>query len=188
MHKGHFNEQGLEKSQFTKFEKVISGHFHKKSDDGRIYYLGTQYEITWSDYKCPKGFHIFDTQTRELERVPNPYRMYKKFYYNDKDEDYTNKDLSTFNNSYVKIFVSNKTDEDMYNNLIEKFYNTINVYDLQIIEDPIDVASTVRSDILEQGEDTLTFLGNYIEQAETGDLDKTKLKDFARDLYGEASE
>ena len=175
MHKGHFNEQGLEKSQFTKFEKVISGHFHKKSDDGRIYYLGTQYEITWSDYKCPKGFHIFDTQTRELERVPNPYRMYKKFYYNDKDEDYTNKDLSTFNNSYVKIFVSNKTDEDMYNNLIEKFYNTINVYDLQIIEDPIDVASTVRSDILEQGEDTLTFLGNYIEQAETGDLDKTKL-------------
>ena len=188
MHKGHFNEQGLEKSQFTKFEKIISGHFHKKSDDGRIYYLGTQYEITWSDYKCPKGFHIFDTQTRELERVPNPYRMYKKFYYNDKDEDYTNKDLSTFNNSYVKIFVSNKTDEDMYNNLIEKFYNTINVYDLQIIEDPIDVASTVRSDILEQGEDTLTFLGNYIEQAETGDLDKTKLKDFARDLYGEASE
>ena len=188
MHKGHFNEQGLEKSQFTKFEKVISGHFHKKSDDGRIYYLGTQYEITWSDYKCPKGFHIFDTQTRELERVPNPYRMYKKFYYNDKDEDYTNKDLSTFNNSYVKIFVSNKTDEDMYNNLIEKFYNTINVYDLQIIEAPIDVASTVRSDILEQGEDTLTFLGNYIEQAETGDLDKTKLKDFARDLYGEASE
>ena len=188
MHKGHFNEQGLEKSQFTKFEKVISGHFHKKSDDGRIYYLGTQYEITWSDYKCPKGFHIFDTQTRELERVPNPYRMYKKFYYNDKDEDYTNKDLSTFNNSYVKIFVSNKTDEDMYNNLIEKFYNTINVYDLQIIEDPIDVASTVRSDILEQGEDTLTFLGNYIEQAETGDLDKTKLKDFARDFYLEASE
>ena len=41
---------GLEKTQFNKFEKVLSGHFHKKSDDG-IYYLGTQYEITWSDYK-----------------------------------------------------------------------------------------------------------------------------------------
>ena len=71
MHSGHFNEQGLEKSQFTKFEKVLSGHFHKKSDDGRIYYLGTQYEMTWSDYNCPKGFHIFDTDTRELERVSN---------------------------------------------------------------------------------------------------------------------
>ena len=50
MHAGHINEHGLEKEQFTKFEKVISGHFHKKSDDGRIYYLGSQYQMTWSDY------------------------------------------------------------------------------------------------------------------------------------------
>ena len=188
MNKGHVNEHGLEKTQFNKFEKVLSGHFHKKSDDGRIYYLGTQYEITWSDYKCPKGFHIFDTETREIERIPNPIRMYKKLYYNDKETDYTGYDISSFNNSYVKVFVTNKTDEDMFNKLIERFYNTISVHELQIVEDPIDVASTVRSDILEQGEDTLTFLGNYIDQAETGELDKKKLKEFARDLYGEASE
>ena len=188
MHKGHFNDQGLEKTQFNKFEKVLSGHFHKKSDDGRIYYLGTQYEITWSDYKCPKGFHIFDTNTRELERVPNPIRMFKKLYYNDKEINYTDFDITPFNNTNVKIFVTNKTDEDMFNRLVERFYNTINVHELQIVEDPIDVASTVRSDILEQGEDTLTFLGNYIDQAETGELDKNKLKEFARDLYGEASE
>ena len=188
MQKGVYNDHGLEKSQFTKFEKVLSGHFHKKSDDGRIYYLGTQYEITWSDYKCPKGFHIFDTDTREIERIPNPIRMYKKLYYNDKETDYTGYDISSFNNSYVKVFVTNKTDEDMFNKLIERFYNTISVHELQIVEDPIDVASTVRSDILEQGEDTLTFLGNYIDQAETGELDKKKLKEFARDLYGEASE
>ena len=30
MHKGHLNEQGLEKDLFKRFEKVISGHFHKK--------------------------------------------------------------------------------------------------------------------------------------------------------------
>ena len=46
------NEHGTEKSVFKRFEKVMSGHFHKKSDDGHIYYLGTQYEMTWSDYKC----------------------------------------------------------------------------------------------------------------------------------------
>ena len=188
MHSGHMNEHGQEKSMFKRFEKVMSGHFHKKSDDGHIYYLGTQYEMTWSDYNCPKGFHIFDTDTRELERVTNPYRMYKKLYYNDKETNYSDFDLSEFDNSYVKIFVTKKTDEDMYNNLIERFYNTISVHELQIIEDPIDVASTVRSDILEQGEDTLTFLGNYIDQADTGELDKHKLKEFARELYGEASE
>ena len=188
MHNGHVSDTGLEQSLFSRYEKVLSGHFHKKSDDGRIYYLGTQYEITWSDYKCPKGFHIFDTDTREVERVSNPYRMYKKLYYNDKETNYSDFDLSEFDNSYVKIFVTNKTDEDMYNNLVERFYNTISVHELQIIEDPIDVASTVRSDILEQGEDTLTFLGNYIDQAETGELNKHKLKEFARELYGEASE
>ena len=76
----------------------------------------------------------------------------------------------------------------MYNQLVERIYNTINVHELQIIEDPIDVSSTVRSDILDQGEDTQTFLNNYIDQADTGALDKSKLKQFARELYGEASE
>ena len=114
--------------------------------------------------------------------------MYKKLYYNDKETDYSDFDITPFNNTNVKIFVTNKTDEDMFNRLVERFYNTINVHELQIVEDPIDVASTVRSDILEQGEDTLNFLGNYIDQAETGELDKNKLKEFARDLYGEASE
>jgi len=112
----------------------------------------------------------------------------EKIYYNDKEQNYSSYDLSEFDNTYVKLFVTNKTDEDMYNNLIERIYNTINVHELQIIEDPIDVASTVRSDILDAGEDTQTFLNNYIDQADTGELDKTKLKQFARELYGEASE
>ena len=187
MHSGHFNDHGLEKSQFTKFEKVLSGHFHKKSDDGRIYYLGTQYEMTWSDYNCPKGFHIFDTDTRELERVSNPNHIFKKFIYNDKETNYNNFDISEYNNCFVKLFVSNKTDDNMYNMLIERFYNSINIHELQIVEDPTDINSTVRDDILEQGEDTLTFLNNYIDNVET-DLNKQKLKAFAKELYMEASE
>jgi len=188
MHKGHVNEQGLDKSLFKRFEKVLSGHFHKKSDDGHIYYLGSPYEITWSDYKCPKGFHIFDTETRELIRVPNPLRIHKKLIYNDKQEDYSKKDLSQFENTFVKLFISNKTDVDMFDKLVEKFHNETNVHELNIIEDlTSDITSTVREDILDQGEDTLTFLGNYIDQIDTT-LDKTKLKKFAKELYVEASE
>jgi len=187
MHSGHFNEHGLEKSQFIKFEKVLSGHFHKKSDDGRIHYLGTQYEMTWSDYNCPKGFHIFDTDTREIERVSNPKNIFKKIVYNDKENDYKTFDISDYNNCFVKMFISNKTDDNVYNAFVERFYNTINVHELQIIEDPADINSTVREDILEQGEDTLTFLNNYIDNVET-DLDKQKLKSFAKELYMEASE
>ena len=187
MHNGHYNEHGQEKAMFKRFEKVLSGHFHKKSDDGQIYYLGTQYEMTWSDYMCPKGFHIFDTQTRELTRIPNPIRMFKKIVYNDKENNYDNFDLQEYNECFVKLFVSNKSDNDMYDRLLDRIYNEIDVHAIDVIEDMSDVNVTVRSDILEQGEDTLTFLGNYIDQVNT-DLDKQKLKTFAKELYSEASE
>jgi len=188
MHKGHLNEQGLDKSLFKRFEKVISGHFHKKSDDGHIYYLGAPYEITWSDYKCPKGFHIFDTQTRELTRIPNPLRIHKKLVYNDKTEDYNKKNLKDFENTFVKLFISNKTDTDIFDKFVEKFHSEINVHELNIIEDlSSDITSSVREDILEQGEDTLTFLGNYIDQIDTT-LDRNKLKKFVKELYVEVND
>jgi predicted phosphodiesterase len=188
MHKGHLNEQGLDKNLFKRFEKVISGHFHKKSDDGQVYYLGCPYQLTWSDYNCPKGFHIFDTATRELTRVPNPAVMFKKFIYDDKKEDYTKKNLSDYENTYVKLFISQKTDSDMFDKLLDRFHNEINAYEINVIEDlSSDINSTVKENILDQGEDTLTFLGNYIEQVDTT-LDRAKLKTFAKQLYVEASE
>ena len=187
MHAGHFNDHGLEKSQFTKFEKVMSGHFHKKSDDGRIYYLGCQYQMTWSDYGEVKGFHIFDTDTRELTKIDNTFTMFEKIYYDDKKHDYSNLDIKKYDKKFIKLFVVNKTDENAYNNFLEKLYNTINIHELQIVEDPTDFNSTVRADILDQGEDTLTFLNNYIDQIET-DADKQKLKEVAKELYMEASE
>lgn len=187
MHAGHFNDHGLEKSVFKRFEQVYSGHFHKKSDDGQIYYLGTQYEMTWSDYNCQKGFHIYDTDTRTLTRVENPDRMFKKLIYNDKDTNYDDYDIKEFDKCFVKLYISNKTDTDMYERLMDRFYNHINVHAIDVIEDPTDIGASVREDILEQGEDTLTFLGNYIDQIET-DVDKQKLKQFAKELYQEASE
>jgi len=187
MHAGHINEHGLEKEQFTKFEKVISGHFHKKSDDGRIYYLGSQYQMTWSDYGETKGFHIFDTETREITKVNNPLSMFEKIYYNDKETDYTTVDISKYNNKHIKLFVTNKTNDDMYNMFIDNLFNKINLYELNIVEDNSDMNASVRDDILEQGEDTLTYLGNYIDQVET-DVNKQKLKEFAKELYVEASE
>ena len=181
-------EHGLDRSIFKRFEQVLSGHFHKKSDDGQIYYLGTQYEITWSDYKCPKGFHILDTETRELTRVPNPMRIHKKLIYNDKDNDYMNMDLSQFKDTFVKVFVTNKTNEQMFNNLIDRLHNTVDTHEVNIIEDlNTDITASVKEDILEQGEDTLTFLGNYVEQIDSK-LDKHKLKSVIKDLYTEASE
>ena len=187
MHNGHFNDHGQEKSMFKRFEKVMSGHFHKKSDDGHIYYLGTQYEMTWSDYNCPKGFHVFDTDTREISRIENNNTIFKKIIYNDKETNYDDLDITPFDKCFIKLYISNKTDSDMYERLMDRLYNHINLHAIDVIEDPTDIGASVREDILEQGEDTLTFLGNYIDQTDIK-LDKQKLKAFAKELYMEAGE
>ena len=76
---------------------------------------------------------------------------------------------------------------DMFERLMDRLYNSINIHAIDVIEDPTDIGASVREDILEQGEDTLTFLGNYIDQIDVK-IDKQKLKAFAKELYMEAGE
>ena len=99
----------------------------------------------------------------------------------------TNYDIDQFDKTFVKLIISNKTDDEMYNKFVERLYSKINVHQLQIIDDPIDINVSVKDDVLEQGEDTLTFLRKYIDQIETP-LDKNKLKQYVQNLYSEASE
>ena len=66
-------------------------------------------------------------------------------------------------------------------------YNEISVHDLNIVEDYSDIKASVREDILEMGEDTVTFLNNYVDQLET-DINKTKLKEYLKSIYIEASD
>ena len=110
-------------SQFNRFEKVLSGHFHRKSDNGTIYYLGINTRL-WSDYNYTKGFHIFDTQTRELTRVSNPIKMFKKIIYNDTKENYLQKDISEYNDCHIKVFVEEKTDTNMFGRLLIDYITT----------------------------------------------------------------
>ena len=70
---------------------------------------------------------------------------------------------------------------------MDRLYNHINLHAIDVIEDPTDIGASVREDILEQAEDTLTFLGNYIDQIDVK-IDKQKLKAFAKELYMEAGE
>jgi len=59
MDKGNICDQGLDKNSLSKYDVVLSGHFHHKSSDGNITYVGTPYEMTWADYNDPKGFSYF---------------------------------------------------------------------------------------------------------------------------------
>ena len=78
--------------------------------------------MTWSDYNCNKiVFHIFDTETRELSRVENPNLMFKKIVYNDKETNYDELDIKQYDKCFIKLYISNKTDTDMYERLMDNF-------------------------------------------------------------------
>ena len=187
MHKGHFADGSYDKELFRRFDIVMSGHFHHKSDDGQIYYLGTPYEIYWSDYEDPRGFHIFDTETRELERIVNPYRIFEKVYYDDTTTDYTDYDMSKLKDMYVKVIVVNKKDLYQFDKFIDKLLQA-DAHEVKIVEDFSELdAENVSDDIVENTEDTMTLLEKYIDELDVT-MSKDRLKNTMRSLYTEAQD
>ena len=187
MDKGNVSETGIDKNIFKCYDVVLSGHFHHKSTDGNITYVGTPYEMTWADYNDPKGFHIFDTDTRQLEFVRNPFTMFNKVTYDDNQTDFEfwkAYNFDSLKDSYVKIVVLNKQNPFLFDNVIDNIYKA-GVADLSIVEDFNDSIIADDQDIIDQAEDTMTILSKYIDNL-TLDVEPDKLKGIMRELYVEA--
>jgi DNA repair exonuclease SbcCD nuclease subunit len=185
MHKGIPCTHGMEPDIFSRFEMVLSGHFHTKSTKGNITYLGSQMEFFWNDCDDPKYFHIFDTETRELTPVRSPLRLFEKIYYDDSgDYDYMNMDLDYLNEKFVKVIVVNKKDSFVFDTLIDRIQNR-NIHELKIAENFNEFIGTNVEDESIKLDDTDTLLSTYIDAVET-DLDKDKLKAQVKNLMLEA--
>ena len=184
MYKGHENDEGFNPSLFNSFDLVCSGHFHHRSSNGNIHYLGNPYELTWADFDDPRGFHIFDTSTLQLDFVRNPYSIFTKYYYDDTKEDPRSVDASSFANQHVKIIVINKTDFYKFDQFIERIYKH-NPLELKIIEDLSEFESEALGNDDVDLEDTLTLLSQYVDNLET-DADKDRIKTLMKTLYVEA--
>ena len=187
MYKGFKADGSYDKDLFKRFDIVMSGHFHHKSDDGQIYYLGTPYELYWNDFDDPKGFHIFDTETRELERIVNSHIIFEKIYYDDSNKDYSKEDVSKYKDKYVKLIVVNKKDLYQFDLYTDKLLKA-DAFEVKIIEDFSELdADNVSDDIVENTEDTMTLLEKYIDELDVT-LDKDRLKNKMRQLYTEAQD
>ena len=183
MHRGMESHDGLSKDLFQRFDMVFSGHYHHRSDDGHIYYLGNPYELTWQDYNDTRGFHLFDLETRRLDFIANHYTMFKRIEYDDKEKDPIDLDALDLKETFVKLIVVNKTDYYKFDKFTQKLYNK-GCYEIKIIEDMSEFEDgEIDSDI--NLEDTVSVLSNYIESIET-DVDKEKIKTFMKSLYTEA--
>jgi DNA repair exonuclease SbcCD nuclease subunit len=180
---GQLQTGGMDKSIFDRFDRVYSGHYHTRSDDGKIFYLGNPYQMFWNDFGDTRGFHIFDTKNYKLNFIKNPYDIFEKIYYEDNSEDELIE--SNFENKIVKLVVRKNTNSKNF----EKYVDTIikfNPIDLKIV-DTVDVDDSEVEYTDNEVENTLVILDKYIEDSDFS-LDKNKVKNLIREVYKQALE
>lgn len=178
---GQDQPNGMDKGVFSKFTRVFSGHYHTRSNDGKIFYLGNPYQMFWNDWNDVRGFNIFDTETLQLEHIENPYTIFEKIYY----DDYIQSTELDVEDKFVKLIVQSKKNQKHYDKFLDEIMSK-KPLDIKISE-ILDIDDTnfqyQESDV----EDTLTTLNSYIEDSEF-DLDKNIAKKIIKDVYLEAME
>jgi len=184
MMKGVQNTHGMDPSVFRRFESVLTGHFHTKSQQGNVQYLGSQMEFTWADAGDPKFFHVIDTETREITPVRNPITIFEKVLYDDTKTDYSQYDVNKLKNKFVKVVVINKKDPFLFDRFIDRVQQ-VDHHELKIAETFDEFLGENVSDEEISVEDTTELLDTYVESVET-DLDKERMKGLMRGLYIEA--
>lgn len=187
MMRGHVINHGMSPKIFDKFDLVASGHYHHKSTRGNVNYLGTAYELFWSDWNDPKGFHVFDTDTRELEFIRNDDLLFHKVWYNDTEasiDEILDVEFDKFKDRYVKVIVTNKTNPYWFDLFAGRLDNA-GPANVQVVDDHLNLDLDDDSDIVDEAEDTMTILGKYIESLDSN-VDKEALQKTIGELYNEA--
>ena len=177
-------EHGLSRDLFKRFEAVYSGHFHTKSTQDNITYLGSQMEFFWNDAHDKKYFHILDTNTRELTAVHNPNTLHYRIRYDDTSTDYLHYDLSGVDNHFVKVQVMHKSDQFTFDKFLDRLNNR-STLEVKIAENFKEFVGNNVDDEDISVEDTAVLLDSYIDAVDT-DLDKNTIKKQMSELMNEA--
>lgn len=186
MDRGNICHEGMDPAILQKYDLVLSGHFHHKSNSGSIVYVGTPGEMTWADYNDERGFHIFDTETRQLEFIQNPLKMFYKIQYNDDEmyyNDIVNADYSHLTGKYVKLVVEKRNNSFLFDTLIDSL-TKVAPLEVSVVEDFSEITDHVDVNI-DQAEDTITILNKYVDGL-TLPVESDKIKTVLRDVYNEA--
>lgn len=187
MYRGSIVSHGDDRHLFDRFDMVLSGHYHHRSSDGSIFYLGSHAEFTWSDYDDPRGFHILDTETRQLTFIENPYKMFAKVWYDDLTEgkEPEKYDLDALRGKIVKVIVTNKSNPYRFDQFINRLEG-LGLIDMQVVDDHLNLNLEEDTDIVNEAESTIDIFKKFIEQVPSQNIDKKRLEQTIVELYNEA--
>ena len=189
---------------FDKFQLVLTGHFHHKSQKGNIHYLGSQYEMTWSDHNDPKYFHVLEKNASSKEytltSVRNPYTLFNEIDY--RGDETSIPDPDEVSNKFIRVNCHDRTNQYEFDRFIEKL-ETFNPYKVQIRD--YSILSIDESLLVTEGsptedddisllesiswKDTMGFATHFIDakvDLDKSHLDKEILHQVFRDIYKEA--
>jgi DNA repair exonuclease SbcCD nuclease subunit len=193
MFRGMPASTGLDPQLFDRFELVMSGHYHHKSEKGPVHYLGAPYPMIWSDYRDPRGFHIFNTDTKELTFIENPFSLFVRIVYDDagQSHDYIKqlagsilaKD-SPYHDAYVKIIVKSKNQPYWFDLMMDALYK-VNAQDIIVVDDIVVDDNGDESEAPVTDVDTLTLMREYVDSLSIT-CDKEELFNYLQTKYREA--
>ena len=191
MFRGAVSDHGLDRSLFDKFDIVCSGHFHHRSTDHTVHFIGAFGEYVWTDFNDPRGFTIFDTESREMDFIQNPYVMFHKVFYDDGDSGNSNNvldfDPSYYSSKIVKVIVKNKTNPNLFDLFMSKM-ESAGAAEIQTVDDHLNLDKETDEHIVDEAEDTDVIMKNYIDSLKLTNIDKDKLQGVIEELYREAKE
>lgn len=209
MVKGIDSRDGFDRSQFKQYKLVLSGHYHINSKKGNIHYVGSPYQISWSDYNIEKGFYVIDKKLKPkfIKNAISP--KFLKIYYHEENgkqkfqvggfkppklvemssEDVTK--LAGMN--YCKVIVEKISSQTLF----EDFYNIISLkskdgFKIEII-DIDELIESIDYDAMEGvilGEGSIMdAINQYVDaiKFESG-INKKLLLTICQHLYKEAEE
>ena len=176
-------EGGMSREQFTHFKQVFSGHFHCRSCNNNIVYVGTPYQLTWNDALTQNGFIVFDTETLEYFYVENENRYYHYLTYDDKNKFMTKLDDLQLEDSFVKVIIKSKSKAFTYNTYINKVFAS-KPADVKFVEQSLVDTTLLEEGVTLEVKDTLDLITSYVDGIEFEYKDR--LKNFMVQLYNEA--
>ncbi|UVX66275.1 MAG: Metallophosphoesterase, calcineurin superfamily protein [Bacteriophage sp.] len=171
---------GLEPDFLKTYKEVWSGHFHTISEAANVRYIGTPWTLTAGDENDPRGFWMFDTETKRMEFIPNNTTWHRRIHYPFKGKI----DYKDFTNLSVRVIVT-EVDKNLtkFESELEKV-----VHSLRVVS---KIDNSVESDESEEVEvqSLQTLMEEYINAIpDITDSDREALIQYANQLYVEATQ
>lgn len=170
-------DKGFEQSIFSKFARVLSGHFHLKSSQRNIEYLGAPFATMWGEAFDRRGFHVLDTESNTLTFVENNHNPFVLVEYTGEGTE----PVPEVNDKIVRVLVKHKPSDTDFLQFIESIEQA-SPAEVQVIE---QAATSSFEGKLDESLDMFSLIDLYVDGLSI-DSSKEELKSVLRELYQDA--